>query len=170
MGCACVKSDVVVRNQMMRGSELSSASKSDLVRERMRDQSMDNNNPENIYSGNYRNNARSVSVSNNNVSSNTNNNVRDGQARRSSSHGRSNNSQNVQNLMARFNISGSNIPNSIMSGMPFLQSLIDENFNFPEIDGIFVGTGLSRMKGYVSSIPFEELEKKRADFWGKLLR
>ena len=50
---------------------------------------------------------------------------------------------------------------------PYLQSNHDPNFNFPEVEGdIFVGKGLKKMKGYISSISKEELIKKREAFWG----
>jgi len=50
---------------------------------------------------------------------------------------------------------------------PFLQSKDDKNFNFPEVEEeIYVGKGLKRMKGYISPISKEDLEKKRAAFWG----
>ena len=50
---------------------------------------------------------------------------------------------------------------------PYLQTKNNPNFNFPEIEGnIYVGKGLRRMKGYISIVPKEELEKKRVAFWG----
>ena len=51
--------------------------------------------------------------------------------------------------------------------IPYLQSIHDQNFNFPETkEDIFVGKGLKKMKGYISPISKEELEKKRNAFWG----
>lgn len=53
-----------------------------------------------------------------------------------------------------------------MNFEPYLQSKIDPYFNFPEVEeDIYVGEGLKRMKGYISTIPKEELLKKRAEFW-----
>ena len=51
--------------------------------------------------------------------------------------------------------------------VPFLQSNQDPNFNFPEVkEDIFIGKGLKKMKGYISPISKEELDKKRISFWG----
>ena len=51
--------------------------------------------------------------------------------------------------------------------VPFLQSNQDPNFNFPEVEeDIFVGNGLKKMKGYISPISKEDLDKKRIAFWG----
>ena len=50
---------------------------------------------------------------------------------------------------------------------PYLQSRVNPNFNFPEVkDGTYVGKGLRRMKGYISTVSKEELEKRRNAFWG----
>ena len=51
---------------------------------------------------------------------------------------------------------------------PFLQSKQDPNFNFPEVkdEEIFVGKGLKKMRGYISPISKEDLDKKRIAFWG----
>ena len=50
---------------------------------------------------------------------------------------------------------------------PFLQSKQDPNFNFPEVEeDIFIGSGLKKMKGYISPISKEDLDKKRISFWG----
>ena len=50
---------------------------------------------------------------------------------------------------------------------PYLQSKVNPNFNFPEVkDNTYVGKGLRRMKGYISIVSKEELEKKRIAFWG----
>ena len=50
---------------------------------------------------------------------------------------------------------------------PYLQSRVNPNFNFPEVkEDKFVGKGLRKMKGYISPIPKEELEKRRIAFWG----
>ena len=50
---------------------------------------------------------------------------------------------------------------------PYLQSKVNPNFNFPEVkDNTFVGKGLRRMKGYISIVSKDELEKKRIVFWG----
>lgn len=50
---------------------------------------------------------------------------------------------------------------------PYLQAKVNPNFNFPEVKGnIYVGKGLRRMKGYISIVSKEELEKRRIAFWG----
>ena len=50
---------------------------------------------------------------------------------------------------------------------PYLQSNVNPNFNFPEVkDNTYSGKGLRRMKGYISNVPKEELEKRRISFWG----
>ena len=51
--------------------------------------------------------------------------------------------------------------------VPFLQSNQDPNFNFKEVEeDIYVGKGLKKMKGYISPISKEDLDKKRIAFWG----
>ena len=51
--------------------------------------------------------------------------------------------------------------------LPYLQTKVNPNFNFPEVkDNTYVGKGLRRMKGYISIVPKDELEKKRIAFWG----
>ena len=48
----------------------------------------------------------------------------------------------------------------------FLQSKINPSFNFPEVkENIYIGTGLKKIKGYISNISKEELIKKRKEFW-----
>ena len=47
---------------------------------------------------------------------------------------------------------------------PYLQSKHDENFNYKEVDK-YVGTGIKKMKGYISPVPYDELIKIRKDFW-----
>ena len=50
---------------------------------------------------------------------------------------------------------------------PYLQSTHDQNFNFPETtEDVYVGKGLKKMKGYISPITKEDLDKKRIAFWG----
>lgn len=50
---------------------------------------------------------------------------------------------------------------------PYLQARVNPNFNFPEVkDNTYSGKGLRRMKGYISNVPKEELEKRRISFWG----
>ena len=50
---------------------------------------------------------------------------------------------------------------------PYLQSKVNPNFNFPEVkDNTFIGKGLRRMKGLISIVSKDELEKKRIVFCG----
>ena len=50
---------------------------------------------------------------------------------------------------------------------PYLQTKINPNFNFPEVkNNTYVGKGLRKMKGYISTVPKDELEKRRIAFWG----
>ena len=50
--------------------------------------------------------------------------------------------------------------------VPYLQEKVNPNFNFPEVkDNIYVGKGLKKMKGYISIVPKDELEKRRIAFW-----
>ena len=50
---------------------------------------------------------------------------------------------------------------------PYLQTKNNPNFDFPEVkENIYVGKGLRKMKGYISIVPKEELEKRRIAFWG----
>ena len=49
---------------------------------------------------------------------------------------------------------------------PYLQSKINPSFNFPEVDEEkYIGTGIKKIKGYISNISEEELLKKRKEFW-----
>lgn len=49
---------------------------------------------------------------------------------------------------------------------PYMQSRYDPYFNFPEVpDKKYVGTGLKKMKGYISNISMEDLQIKRKQFW-----
>ncbi len=36
-------------------------------------------------------------------------------------------------------------------------------------DDVMVGSGLKKMKGYISPVSMNELEKKRAEYWGILI-
>ena len=49
---------------------------------------------------------------------------------------------------------------------PYLQIKVNPNFNLPEVkNNTYVGKGLKRMKGYISTVPKDELEKRRIAFW-----
>ena len=117
------------------------------------------NNNNNQNNNNENNNLISNSINNENNQNNNNNNLI------------SNNNNNVNNINNNINqelnnISESNSNNNSLapSYEPYLQSKHDENFNYKELDK-YVGTGIKRMKGYISPVSFEELEKIRNDFW-----
>ena len=73
---------------------------------------------------------------------------------------------NINQDINENNIISENNSNSLLapSYEPYLQSKHDENFNYKETSN-YIGTGVKRMKGYISPITFEELEKIRNDFW-----
>ena len=48
---------------------------------------------------------------------------------------------------------------------PYLQSKQDENFNYKELENEYIGEGVKRMKGYISPVSYQELQKIREDFW-----
>ena len=74
-----------------------------------------------------------------------------------------NNSPNI----ARMEINQNPLPIQPSQFVPFLQSNQDPNFNFTEVkEDIYVGKGLKKMKGYISPISKEDLDKKRIAFWG----
>ena len=74
-----------------------------------------------------------------------------------------NNSPNI----ARMEINPNPLPIQPSQFVPFLQSNQDPNFNFTEVkEDIYVGKGLKKMKGYISPISKEDLDKKRIAFWG----
>ena len=74
-----------------------------------------------------------------------------------------NNSPNI----ARMEINPNPLPIQPSQFVPFLQSNQDQNFNFTEVkEDIYVGKGLKKMKGYISPISKEDLDKKRIAFWG----
>ena len=112
-----------------------------------------NNNNENNKQNNHDNNNQNNNNNpNNNLISNSNNNNQNQQ---------NNINQELNSLsQSNSNSSGGLAP----SYEPYLQSKHDENFNYKELDK-YVGTGIKRMKGYISPVPFEELEKIRNDFW-----
>ena len=69
--------------------------------------------------------------------------------------------------IARMEINPNPLPIQPSQFVPFLQSNQDPNFNFTEVkEDIYVGKGLKKMKGYISPISKEDLDKKRIAFWG----
>ena len=123
----------------------------------------ENNNVNNNSNQNNNQNSNNNDNQNNNINQNNNN---------QNNHLISNsinNNENIQNNINNINQELNNLSESNSSGLaplyePYLQSKHDENFNYKELDK-YVGTGIKRMKGYISPVPFEELEKIRNDFW-----
>ena len=122
---------------------------------------------------NENNNANNNSNQNNNENDNNNQNNNINQNNNNQNNNlisnSNNNNENIQNNINNINQELNNLSESNSSGLapsyePYLQSKHDENFNYKELDK-YVGTGIKRMKGYVSPVPFEELEKIRNDFW-----
>ena len=123
----------------------------------------ENNNVNN--DNNQNNNQNNNNNNNQNNNSNQNNNNQNNNLISNSN----DNNENIQNNINNINQELNNLSESNSSGFapsyePYLQSKHDENFNYKELDK-YVGTGIKRMKGYVSPVPFEELEKIRNDFW-----
>ena len=123
----------------------------------------ENNNVNN--DNNQNNNQNNNNNNNQNNNSNQNNNNQNNNLISNSN----DNNENIQNNINNINQELNNLSESNSSGLapsyePYLQSKHDENFNYKELDK-YVGTGIKRMKGYVSPVPFEELEKIRNDFW-----
>ena len=122
---------------------------------------------------NENNNANNNSNQNNNENDNNNQNNNINQNNNNQNNNlisnSNNNNENIQNNINNINQELNNLSESNSSGLapsyePYLQSKHDENFNYRELDK-YVGTGIKRMKGYISPVPFEELEKIRNDFW-----
>jgi len=143
------------------------------------------NNNEGINHNNNINHRHSISLNENN-NSNNNNNQNNNQNNNENNHDNNNQNNNNNpnnNLISNSNNNNQNQQNNINQELnslsqsnsnssgglapsyePYLQSKHDENFNYKELDK-YVGTGIKRMKGYISPVPFEELEKIRNDFW-----
>ena len=179
MGCACVKSDVVVKNQKIpkQSSEVSGVSIAN-KRENLRG-SINTNEMRNSQS-NYRSGLRDINNNNslNNANANNTNNANSiNNANNNRSHAyRYPSSNQVRSSNPRINeIVNSN--NMVSGSMPYLPSNNDPNFNMPLIgkfissyllilEDVIVGEGLKQMRGYISNIPMNQIEKKRAEYWG----
>ena len=141
------------------------------------------NNNEGINHNNNINHRHSISLNENN-NNNNNNNQNNNENNNNQNNSQNNNNNNPNNnLISNSNNNNQNQANNINQELnslsqsnsnssgglapsyePYLQSKHDENFNYKELDK-YVGTGIKRMKGYISPVPFEELEKIRNDFW-----
>ena len=126
------------------------------------------NNNSNINNNNSNQNNNNIILHNNNANNNNNNN----QNSNNNNNAQINNNINQENDLIVNNeqeINEISESNNIFIGdplyEPYLQSKHDENFNFKEIDDKYVGTGIKKMKGYISPVPYDELIKIRKDFW-----
>jgi len=143
------------------------------------------NNNEGINQNNNINHRHSISLNENNYNNNNNNqnNYQNNNENNHDNNNQNNNNHPNNNLISNSNNNNQNQHNNINQELnslsqsnsnssgglapsyePYLQSKHDENFNYKELDK-YVGTGIKRMKGYISPVPFEELEKIRNDFW-----
>ena len=125
------------------------------------------NNNSNINNNNSNQNNNNIILHNNNANNNNNN-----QNSNNNNNAQINNNINQENDLIVNNeheINEISESNNIFIGdplyEPYLQSKHDENFNFKEIDDKYVGTGIKKMKGYISPVPYDELIKIRKDFW-----
>ncbi len=119
MGCACLKSNVIIKSKFNSSNFTNEANNVN----NQNSNSRSNNNQENIIRE---------------LSNNPNNNI--------------NNNMNIQQYY-------------IQNFEPYLQSKNDPSFNYPELENVYIGNGLKRMKGYISPINLEELKKVRENFW-----
>jgi len=142
------------------------------------------NNNEGINHNNNINHRHSISLNeNNNINNNNNHNNENNNQNNHENNNQNNTNNPNNNLISNSNNNNQNQQNNINQELnslsqsnsnssgglapsyePYLQSKHDENFNYKELDK-YVGTGIKRMKGYISPVPFEELEKIRNDFW-----
>ena len=128
-----------------------------------------NNNPSeipipiNVIPDNNNHNSPNSNSNSNNNHNNNNNNNNSNQNNNNSNNNNSNYLNNLQNFLN--NISEENNINLGPAYEPYLQSKQDESFNYKEVDNEYVGEGVKRMKGYISPVSYQELEKIREDFW-----
>jgi hypothetical protein len=169
MGCACLKSEVVVKNQKIpkhsnsespkiKGYENARAGGSNVHNMNQFEiniQSLDryNNNHDQIYS-----------QSNRNANSRKNqNSLRVSEARSVNNNNTNNLNEILRSMMVAQGEGGMRIGGP--SFEPYLISKNDPEFNFPEIEDVYVGNGIKKMKGYICRFTHDELERKRKEFW-----
>ena len=159
MGCGCLNKKKVEIISNIKEDKNNNNQQHDSIS--LNDNNNENNN-ENNNNNNENNNNIQNNVNNNNLSednsiseNNQNNQIRE-----------NNNRNQIENnlINSRENII-LEINNINPSYEPYLQSKHDENFNYKEIEDKYVGQGVKKMKGYISPVSFEELEKIRKDFW-----
>ena len=108
--------------------------------------------------------------SNSNNNSNINNNLNNRRNNNNAQLRLNNNINNNNNLLNNSQNLINNIPEENNFNLdpfyePYLQSKHDENFNYKEIENEYIGIGIKRMRGYISPVSFEELQKIREEFW-----
>ena len=133
--------------------------------------SLNENNNNNNNNNNSNQNENHMLISNTNTNNINNNNQNHSNENNNNNNAQINNNINPENDLVVNNehdINNISESNNIYIGdplyEPYLQSKHDENFNYKELDK-YVGTGIKKMKGYISPVPYEELLKIRKDFW-----
>jgi len=165
MGCGCLnKKKVEIISKISENKNINEGINHNNNINHRHSISLNENN--NVNNDNNQNNNQNNINNNQNNNSNQNNNNNQNNNLISNSN---DNNENIQNNINNINQELNNLSESNSSGLapsyePYLQSKHDENFNYKELDK-YVGTGIKRMKGYISPVPFEELEKIRNDFW-----
>ena len=165
MGCGCLnKKKVEIISNISENKNINEGINHNNNIKHRHSISLNENN--NVNNDNNQNNNQNNNNNNQNNNSNQNNNNNQNNNLISNSN---DNNENIQNNINNINQELNNLSESNSSGLapsyePYLQSKHDENFNYKELDK-YVGTGIKRMKGYISPVPFEELEKIRNDFW-----
>ena len=166
MGCGCLnkKKEEIISNISENKNIKEEINHNNNINHRHSISLNENNNVNNDNNHNNNQNNNNNNNQNNNSNQNNNNNQNNNLISNSND-----NNENIQNNINNINQELNNLSESNSSGLspsyePYLQSKHDENFNYKELDK-YVGTGIKRMKGYISPVPFEELEKIRNDFW-----
>lgn len=150
MGCSCLKSNLVIKSKVPVTSNtinLENINNSSHLAHPSQNRNGTNDNthlPQNISPQRNEDSQNNLSIQNNNPS-----NVAPRQVS-------SNNANNFEYMRREIGFNAFE---------PYLISKNDPNFNYPELPNEYMGHGLKRMKGYVSSITLEELNKVREDFW-----
>lgn len=163
MGCACVKSDVIVKNQRINkqssanNSLFKHASENAIIPQPESGNNQNNMIRESIVSRNNQN------IQNNNINHNIIN--QNNNSELDPRHINNNNHRDIRQVQNQIvNSIINNFPG--LNSEPYLQSRSDPNFNFPEIENVYEGKGLKKMKGYISTISEPQIVRIRREFWG----
>lgn len=156
MGCSCLKSNLVIKSKVI-------PQENELLNDNVINQNSNHQNQQanqqvqNTNSQNQNiipNQQNNQNPSNNNFVLNLNN--------------PQNQANNINNNISNRDINTvSRYPafSGFVNFEPYLISKNDPNFNYPELPNEYLGHGLKRMKGYISQITLEKLQKVRDDFW-----